>query len=198
MWELLVWAYQREMVRFAGAAAAGYSLDWRDVSATGSVQAALEMGIAGRGGDGWASGGRPSAHADADTVHHHVSRLDTAEQWSLIRAAEAGQAPDWAPDAPPLRVKPVLTARGKPKTILCPVARVPVACLIRLEGVSAEERESYRAKARLAYLDWWLRLRWLRDALVADDVLRRWQITGIGVEMEPWAANLPHSVAAGS
>lgn len=209
MWRLLVWAYKHELVRFAGTPPQLYDT-WQHVSETGAVMAALQAGVAVRraidGDWGRARGtinGRPSAHPDADVVHWVVSRhFTTEEQWALIHAGESGEPPEWNPEVPPLRVVPVRNVRGKPKMLYPADCRriaaevggdawhgsrnEPVACAIKVIGVNDSERARFLAQARLAYLDWWILLRHLRDRLVVENKLSRWRVTDVGLPMEPW------------
>lgn len=189
MWGLLVWAYKQELVRFAGRDGASL-LDHSGYSGTASVCDALGAGIVGgRGEQRGTINGRPSAHPDADWVHAEVSRLPAEESWPLIRAAEAGRPPEWAPELPTAKVVRVWSKGGKPRMLIDPVSRRPVACLIAIEGVAEHEREQRLALARLAWVDFVILLRRLRDALVERDRLERWQISGIGLELEPWASD---------
>lgn len=184
--ELLEWAYQREMVRFAGS-------PWADegaaLSAAGSSTGRL-CDVLGDGylteGNGWR--GSPSAHPDAEWLHAFVMReFETEDRWRIIRAAESGTPPEWDPVVPALKVVRLMKASGKPRMYVCPVARRPVAERIAVVGVGAGEAAMIRVAARKEWQRWVALLAVMRDRIVIERApLKRWQVTGIGAESEPW------------
>jgi hypothetical protein len=92
-------------------------------------------------------------------------------------------------------VVPVLKASGKPEMIVDHNTRVGIACRIRIDGHSAEVRAIRQKEAREAYAEWFLALAEVREVLLMENRLRRWQVTGIGVEQEPWARRYPDNEA---
>lgn len=192
MWALLVWAYRQQQVRYAGRAPQFDNPDWRPASQTAAVMSALANGIAGRGA-GWAINGRPSAHADADMVHDLVARLATGPQWRMIRAGESGEPVVWAPELPAWRLVPVLGKNGRPRHLLCPVTRRPIACLAQQVGVPESARAMAVSRARLDYLAWCSDLADIRDALVDRDELTRWSVGMIGLPVAPWMETVIHN-----
>lgn len=193
MWGLLVWAYKRELVRVAdgrGSASAGE--DWADGggSMTGRACRVLETGLLGPGHNGMqvAGGGAPSfkVHADAEWVHGLVCSLARDEFWLIVRSAEAGEPPEWNPYLEPLRIEPVLRGNGRPAMIVDPMSKRPVACRIRSVGVPEDEAAATRVAARNRYAQWHRLLVVMRDRLLEDGGLTRWELTGIGAEPQPW------------
>lgn len=185
---LLEWAYGRELVRFAGSAGdAGGAALAAAGSATGRLCDVLGDGYLTEG-NGWR--GSPSAHPDAEWLHAAVMRdFVTEDRWRVIRAAESGTPPEWDPEVPALKVVRLLKASGKPRMYVCPVARRPVAERIAVMGVGAGEAAMIRVAARKEWQRWVSLLGVLRDRIVIERVpLKRWQVTGIGAELEPWRA----------
>jgi hypothetical protein len=104
----------------------------------------------------------------------------------IVKAAEADAMPDWNPDIEPARVVPILKANGRPRMIVCPIERRPVACRIEVIGVSDDDAAAIRAKAREVYARWY-RLLWaMRQTIYEEDTLTRWRVTGIGADPQPW------------
>lgn len=186
---LLEWAYQREMVRFAGSgggAATPSALSMSGRSMTGRVCDILDEGFMSSGGGGWM--GSPSSHPDAEHVHGMVLRLEREDYWRVVRAAESGTPPDWDPDLPKLKVVRLLKASGAPRMYVCPVSRRPVAERIAVVGMPLAEAEAIRGKARAEWHRWVQLLTWLRhDLLLQPTALKRWQITAVGADLEPWS-----------
>ena len=112
----------------------------------------------------------------------------------VAELARAGMTPDWLPGAVP-RCVPVETksnqhgerastivvgtervlSRGKWRTIevlACPVTWRP--------------HPEQIASARRGYVDWWQALDWVRDGLIAGEMLREVQVTEAMPKSEPW------------
>jgi len=197
MWQLLVWAYKRELVRVAdgrvGAGVAGgdWPRGYGGGSVTGAVCRMMETGLLGNGHSGARrvmGGGAPGfkVHADAEWVHGLVKTLDRDELWLVVKTAEAGEPPEWNPEVEMAWVEPVLKANGRPAMIVDPKSKRPIACRIKLHGVTREEAARIQLEARDRYRKWY-RLLWaMRDVLVQEDALTRWSVTGIGAERWPW------------
>jgi hypothetical protein len=185
---LLVWAYKRELVRIAEARLADPA-DWMGPKGlgggTGAVCRMLETGIVGGGPVARLT--RLAVHPDAEWVHGLVRTLDRDEFWLVVRAAEADDAPEWNPVVPDIEIVPVRRANGKPRMIVCPVQKRPIACRLEVRGVGPAEAAAIRGAARARYRQWW-RLLWaLRERIVAEsEALSRWEVTVIGAEAEPW------------
>lgn len=178
MWQVLEWAYRNEMVRFVKT---GHDFvgDLRG-SMTAYVCERLETGVM--------SFGAPAAHEDALEVHFFVSTLSREDYWLLVNAGERGAPPPAAPDAMEMAVvEPVLKANGRPRMITCPIQRRPVACRVVVRGYTPEEIEAAHRKCRESYARFAHLLTILRDRLVAEDRLTRWELTSIGVPVAPWA-----------
>lgn len=183
MWQVLEWAYRSEMVRFArGDADYGTESSW---SMTALVCARLETGIISYGS---ALGPTSAAHDDAFRVHWLVTTLDRPDYWLLVNAAERGMPPPVAPEAMEHAVvEPVLKANGRPRMIVCPIQRRPVACRVQVRGYTPEEIAAATRKCRESYARFVHLLTVMRDRLVADDNLTRWELTSIGVPAAPLA-----------
>lgn len=184
---LLVWAYKRELVRVTEGRLAEPRdfLDGRGGGGgTGAVCRMLATGIVGGGPVARLT--RFAVHPDAEWVHGLVRSLDRDEYWLVVRAAEADEAPDWNPVVPELEIVPVRRANGRPRMVVCPVQNRPIACRLEVRGVGPAEAAAIRGAARKRYAQWW-RLLWaLREQIIAEDALSRWDVGGIGAEAEPW------------
>ncbi len=183
MWQVLEWAYRNEMVRFAFG-----GVDYvapRGSSMTAVVCDRLETGVLTYGSP---LGQTVAAHEDAFQVSYLVGTLAREDYWLLVNAGERGVPPPAAPDAMELAVvEPVLKANGRPRMITCPIQRRPVACRIVVRGYTPEEIEAAHRKCRESYARFVHLLTILRDRLVAEDRLTRWELTSIGVPVAPWA-----------
>ena len=150
--------------------------------------------------------GEARAHPDAYVIDDFVVRLDRDQHALVVRYAEASRQvpsmPDWSPRAPALVAVPVLRGQwtldtfrdgnghakaGAVKT-LSGKRDKPVACLIAYEGFPQARAEAMLRHARDTYEAWHCALRILRTAMMAEDCLTRWRITGVGAEREPWQA----------
>ncbi|MEM7619780.1 MAG: hypothetical protein AAF228_04850 [Pseudomonadota bacterium] len=184
-WNLLQWAYGRQKVRYAGCG--GYyspaHLGYGKTSITAVVCKRLELGDIDRGN---LSNGTPSAHPDAEHIHDIISHFRSKHYWMLVNAAEVSAPPQWDIDPPEGKLKPVLKKNGKPKMIVCPVKKRPIACRIEFVGYSDAEREKMILNARAAYETWWSLLSHLTKVLRYNQPLKHWKITGIGAKRQPW------------
>lgn len=184
LWELLVWAYARQLVRYErcdGPVGAG-----RSRSATGRICDDLAAGAVIRGSSGPVAS---RAHVDAIVVHEWVMRLPPDERYLLIDTAERRAPPDWNPRFSDVVVRPVLRPNGEVKTLKDKRGKA-IASLIEFEGVGDAERAERLRRARECYTKWWRVLKVLRDAMLAVDDLTRWRITGIGAEEAPFSTGL--------
>ena len=191
LWELMLWAYQREMVRFSAGDLAK-SVHAAQSSMAWAMAALLE---------GRRSGGEhnhdfaPCAHEDALLVHVETLRLVEAappgERWAafelLVRNAERGTLPCWDPDLEgAFKMVGVFKPNGKPHMIT-DQDRHAIACLIVQEGVSEEEKQVIRTKARAAYAKWWAMMAEISLAIHRHPTgLTRWRLNGIGAPRLPW------------
>ena len=112
----------------------------------------------------------------------------------VAELARAGMTPDWMPGAVP-RCVPVdmkrnrhgdravsvvvgterILVRGKSQTVevrACPVTFFPAP-----QQIDA---------ARRGYEDWWQALDWVRDGLVAGQMLREMEVTAVMPKVRPW------------
>ena len=201
MVELLVWAYAKQMVRKLRSrdlvASGPIPSSW---SSTGLVCRDLTAGAVIRGSSFWGDAER--AHRDAYAIDDFVMRLSRDERDLVVRYAERERAPDWSPRTPALIAVPVLRGQwtvetfrdgnghakaGAVKTISGKRDK-PVACLIDFEGFPQARADAMMQHARAVYETWHCALRILRAAMLAEDGLTRWRITGVGAEREPWQA----------
>jgi hypothetical protein len=196
LWELLTWAYRRQMVRYAcleGYGPAGHARGGYD-----RVGEVLRIGATIRTTGHGAP--RYDVHEDAIVVHDWVLRLAPRERDLVMRTAEAGAPPDWNPRLPPCRVVPLLKGAwtfdnfkgpdglAKPhalRRIVDKRGKWKASC-IAYEGVGEAQKQARVALARRDYDLWHTALRVLRDAMVTQDDLKRWRITGVGAERTPW------------
>lgn len=184
MWGLLVWAYKRELVRYCEGRVSDFSHGGGGGSNAETVCRALRSGMVRSGPVARVT--RVPVHPDAEWVHGLVRSLDRDEFWLIVRSAEAEQPPEWNPMIEPLRVVPLLKANGRPRMIVCPIEKRPVACRIEVHGVPPAEAEATRQAARERYAHWH-RLLWaMREKILEQDALTRWRVTGVGAEAEPW------------
>jgi hypothetical protein len=204
MVELLVWAYAKQMVRKLRSrdlvASGPIPSSW---SSTGLVCRDLTAGAVIRGSS---FRGEETAHADAYAIDDFVMRMDREQRYLLVRYAEASRdvpsMPDWSPRTPALVVVPVLRGQWTVETFrdgngharagavktLSGKRDKPVACLIDFEGFPQARADAMLQHARGVYEAWHCALRILRAAMLAEDGLTRWRITGVGAEREPWQA----------
>lgn len=179
MWKLTVWAYRRQMVQYE----TDRFYEQRPIGAL-----AKELGFRSGGGDvrGCINGAGTTAHADAHVLHRYVRMLAPAEYAAIINAGRVGLPPVWSPMVPELRVVPVRKAGGGDLRMVYGRSHRPIACLIEYVGVSDDEAERMRVRAREVYARWWRALRRLRVAMLHETGFSLWKIAGIGAVSEPW------------
>ena len=197
-WGLLMWAYARQLAHRSHVVAVGPGASasrrpgggGNGGTLTGTVCDLMASGgLMGAGHNGSAATCVGKAHPDAEEVVSIVRRHPLMLE--LERTAKAETPPQWDSDLEPLRVVPVLKANNKPEMIVDHNTRVGIACRIRIEGHPAAVRAIRQKEAREAYAEWFAALVEVREVLLTENRLRRWQVTGIGVEQEPWARRLP-------
>ena len=186
IWSLLRWAYGPQRVRFAG----GNYTPTRDVSLTSVVCDRLSdfyhLGVEVQRSTVC---GRPRAHPDADVVHELVCTLGRRDAWLIITSAEAGLSPNWDIDPPRGHFVPDVKANGRPRMVVCPVRRRPIACRVRYEGYTDEQRMRIISTARQRYSYWALLLTRLLIKINKSHYntqLTRWHAISIGVDECPW------------
>jgi hypothetical protein len=193
MWELLVWAYKRQMVHYEPETADGPVMA---SGAPGLASLAL-LGLAG-GDDRWSvSAAGTTAHEDAHLVHSRVCLLAPADRELIISTAARGRPPIWDPPIPAFRVVPVRRGGTGGIRMIYGKSHRPIACLIDYEGVPDAEAVAIREAARATYARWWRLLRRVRLSLTLSAIpLARWRHAGIGAEREPWCSSLDDNSAA--
>lgn len=174
MWELLVWAYKRQMVRYE---VDRHEPEWRtgfrSTSATWRLGSAMAQGGGARGS---INGAGTTAHPDAHLVHAHVMRLEPADRDLIIATAERGTPPDPNPVLPALRVVPVRKGgTGAPRMLYGKSGR-PVACLIDYEGIPEQEARRIGQVARDTYARWRQAVLLLGCAILRQNSLSRWRV----------------------
>lgn len=187
MWGFAQWAYQRELVRFAGSgerAGGGRAIEVSTISQTGIVCRILELGATILGG-GRAIHGGYEAHPEAAELHALVASWPTADYWRFVDAAESGRPPAWNPELPAARYVPVLR-RGKPEVVSCATGRRGLYCPVIQVGYTREEAEAARSAARVGYARWVACLEDAMREMRAGGSLKRWRIMGLGVPVAPW------------
>lgn len=186
MWSLLVWAFKRELVRHCTERVSRDDWGSGGGSNAATICRMLETGIAGSGPVARVQ--RVPVHPDAEWVYGIVKTLDRDEFWLIVNTSENAVPPTWDPEIELARVVPVLKANGRPRMIVCPIERRPVACRIEIVGIPHDEANRMRADARETYARWY-RLLWaIREKIVEEGSLTRWNVTGIGAEPHPWGA----------
>jgi hypothetical protein len=177
MWDLLVWAYKRQMVRYE---TDRHEARWRTgfsaCSPSWTVGAALALGGHARGA---INGAGTTAHEDAHLVHAHVLSLAPAPRDLIIRTAERGAPPDPEPVLPPCRVVPVRKGGSGGIRMLYGKSGRPVACLIDYEGIPEPEARAIREDARRTHERWRQALADLEAAMLTETRLSRWRVSGI-------------------
>jgi hypothetical protein len=191
MWQLLIWAYQRQKAHLGeGDAPAG---NRPGLSPTAVVVQRLLLGASIDGGGrgfGLAGGVGGACDADALEVHGCVIQLGKHAR-RLIETASMGQAPDWQPFYPPARVSGVWRMRkGQMKPVmLYDENRNPLnACKIEITGFAPDRARRWIEHHREIYIKWWAALSVLHDWLAERQPLKRWLIRGVGAEPNPWCA----------
>lgn len=185
-WAMLVWAYRAECVRAAATGGSSYGFEmagrWSATAAACAMAEGMLMG--GR------SGYELHCHADALAVHGWVEALQRADYWMVVQAAEAGEPPAWQVDFPPLKVEPVMrqTSAGlRPRIIYGRGGRDPLLCPVAYVGVSSDEIEAARARARERYVDFVTLCAEIKNAALSGAIpLASWRPTRIGLPWAPW------------
>jgi hypothetical protein len=180
MWQLLIWAYRKQMVQYE----TDRHREWRPGSFADEL-----LGF-GRGSSPRATinGAGSSAHDDAHIVHAHVMRLRPKAGDLIVAHAARGSPPDWNPRLPPCRIVPMRRGGGAIRMLWR--RGNAVGCLIDYEGIPEGEAERIRQRARDAYTDWWQALRQVRLTMVHEHRLTLWRVSGLGADDEPWRAAL--------
>ncbi|WP_125461895.1 MULTISPECIES: hypothetical protein [Rhodomicrobium] len=183
MWELLVWAYKRQMVR--------YEVD-RATIYRGNGNTLFRELLDARTGysepRGCIVGAGTTAHADAHVVHAHVQRLSAGQRDIIIATAEIGQPPEWDPAIPPLRVIP-LRKRGSGAIVrIWSKSGNAIGCAITYDGVPPQAAREIRENARKLYDRWWRALRYLRGRMWTEERLSRWKVGRTGAVWQPWVS----------
>jgi hypothetical protein len=183
MWELLVWAYKRQMVHYEPETADGPVMA---SGAPGLASLAL-LGLAGGDGRWSVSAAGTTAHDDAHLVHGRVCLLTPADRDLIIDTAATGRPPVWNPEIPPHRVVPVRRGGTGGIRMIYGKSHRPIACMIDYEGVPLEEVAAIREAARDEYTHWWRLLRRVRLSITLSMTpLTRWRLAEIGAQREPW------------
>ena len=143
-------------------------------------------------------------HADAEVVAATVAGMPDSlgGKRMAIRVAElarAGLTPDWMPGVVP-RCVPIETRSNqhgeRSTTVVVGTERVlhrgrwrsveVLAC-----PVTWRPHPEQIASARRAYEDWWQALDWVRDGLVAGDMLREVEVSAAMPKVRPWQLGSP-------
>jgi hypothetical protein len=180
MWALAVWTYQRQKAHLDGGRIGG--IGYGAVSQTAAALERVRLGGTSAKRHGVS---RTYADDDALTVHEMVLRMTADEQALVIGTAEAARAPDWSPRIPALRVVPLKGRKNKPKGIYDRHGHL-IGHEIGYAGFLPERAAAVIAFARESHMRWYEALHILQEALAATKELKRWLITGIGVERKPW------------
>jgi hypothetical protein len=172
--KLLIWAYQMQRVDEVVSHAAALSTQRRSVKAQ-----------SWEGGGG--GGGSTDVHPDALTAHNAVIACTHGQPQArglVIVNARTGSRPDWMPGAKP-RLGPVLNGKGQPETILDPVQRRPIACIVR-HYLALESIEL----ARVSYLLWAETLCAIAVYLDDTDGLIEHRLKVVDLPAKPWESGL--------
>jgi hypothetical protein len=183
MWDLLVWAYKRQMVHYEPETADGPGM-----AAQGPQLASLALlGLAAGEGRWSVNSAGTTAHEDAHIVHSRVCLLAPVDRDLIIRTAASGKPPVWDPELPPYRVVPVRRGGTGRIRMLYGSSNRPIACLIDYEGIPDDEAAKIREAARETYRQWWRLLRRLRLSITLNTPpLSRWKLAEIGAQRGPW------------
>jgi hypothetical protein len=190
MWQLLIWAYQRQKAHLGeGDASTG---NRPGLSPTAVVVQRLLLGASIDGGrrHGPHTGGGSVCDADALEVHGYVLQLGKHAR-QVIETASGGHVPDWQPFYPPARVSPVWRMKKGQRVpvMLYDENRNPLnACKIEITGFAPDRARRWIEHHRDIYTRWWAALTVLHGKLAARQPLQRWLIGGVGAEPTPWRA----------
>ena len=138
-------------------------------------------------------------HEDAEVIAATVAGMpdNLGGKRMAIRVAElarAGLTPDWMPGAVP-RCVPVEVKRNqhgeRATTVVVGTERVLSRGKLRTVEVLAcpvtySPHPQQIEAARRAYSEWWFALGWVRDGLIAADMMREVNLTVVMPKIRPW------------
>ena len=183
MWELLIWAYKRQMARYE---VDRHEPEWQTGFASRSATWRTGMALSHGGhGRGTINGAGTTAHEDAHIVHTHVMRLEPADRDLIIRTAERGTPPNPNPILPPHRVVPVRKGGTGGIRMLYGKSGRPVACLIDYEGIPEHEARQIRQAAHDTCSQWARALQYLCREMLTRNIFKRWRVTGVNADRVP-------------
>ncbi len=181
LWELMIWAYQKQLVRRGGRGVSLASV-W---STTGLALRAMELGATVQGSGSGAS----ATPEDALTVAAVVDSLAQADRRLIVEHAELGAPPDWDPRLPAFRAVPVLkNGSGALRMVYGRASRSsePIACRIDYVGFDDARAESVRREARAMYDQLHGALVRVWPVLAVETALTHWRVTRLGLPARPW------------
>lgn len=182
MWSLAVWTYSRQKAHRCGDGGRIGAIGHSAISQTAAVlDRARSCGASGGGGS------RTHCDDDALAVHGLVQYLPSAERALIIRTAAMASMPDWSPVIPRFRVTPVKGRKGAHKGIYDRHGNL-IGHEIDYAGYEPRRAALAVEYAHEVYEAWHEALCCLRRALTASTPLRRWVVTGIGVDAAPWSS----------
>jgi len=138
-------------------------------------------------------------HADAEVIAATVAGMPDSlggirMAISVAEMARAGITPDWMPGVVP-RCVPVDMKRNRhgdrAVSVVVGTERVMVSgkwrtIEVRACPVTWRPHPEQITSARRGYEDWWQALDWVRDGLVAGDMLRDMEVTAAMPKVRPW------------
>jgi len=138
-------------------------------------------------------------HADAEVIAATVAGMPDSlggirMAISVAEMARAGITPDWMPGVVP-RCVPVDMKRNRhgdrAVSVVVGTERVMVCgkwrtIEVRACPVTWRPHPEQITSARRGYEDWWQALDWVRDGLVAGDMLRDMEVTAAMPKVRPW------------
>ena len=140
-------------------------------------------------------------HADAEVIAATVARMPDSlggirMAISVAELARAGMTPNWMPGAVP-RCVPVDMKRNRHGdrgvSVVVGTERILVHGKSRIVEVRAcpvtfSPAPQQIEAARRGYADWWQALDWVRDGLVAGQMLREMEVTAAMPKVRPWGS----------
>ena len=140
-------------------------------------------------------------HADAEVIAATVAGMPDSLGGirmgiSVAELARAGMTPDWMPGAVP-RCVPVDMKRNRHGdrgvSVVVGTERILVHGKSRIVEVRAcpvtfSPAPQQIEAARRGYADWWQALDWVRDGLVAGQMLREMEVTAAMPKVMPWGS----------
>jgi hypothetical protein len=138
-------------------------------------------------------------HADAEVIAATVAGMPDSlggirMAISVAEMARAGITPDWMPSVVP-RCVPVDMKRNRhgdrAVSVVVGTERVMVSgkwrtIEVRACPVTWRPHPEQITSARRGYEDWWQALDWVRDGLLAGDMLRDMEVTAAMPKVRPW------------